>query len=143
MRKLIVAACIVAGALVPSAAHAQDEWVQQVRTMLRTAAEEGKVQLEPTAVHAGSLNEGASKMVAVALEGGQQYQVYGRCDVDCRDLDLVLYDGNGNQLAQDNSLDAKPVLTITPTRSGTYHVKVVMAACSSSPCRWGIGVFRI
>jgi hypothetical protein len=80
-------------------------------------------------------------MVSLDLNIGTQYQIMGACDTDCSDLDFVLYDGRGNQIDQDVELDDVPIVTVTPSRTGTFRVKVTMATCTAEPCRYGIGVF--
>jgi hypothetical protein len=71
----------------------------------------------------------------------QHHKIVGVCDRDCRDLDIALYDSRGNLIASDLGDDDIPAITINPSRSGTYQVKVDMASCDTRNCYYGIGVF--
>lgn len=145
MKRTALALAAVAGMLVSTtaAARPQDEWVAQVRRLLQQAGRtfESRGYSMTHRIYTGSLNQGSSEMVSLDLEIGTQYQIMGACDTDCSDLDFVLYDGRGNQIDEDVELDDVPIVSVTPSRSGTFRVKVTMATCSAEPCRYGIGVF--
>lgn len=145
MKRTALALAAVAGAFIATtaAARPQDEWVAQVRRLLQTAGRtfESRGYSMTHRIYTGSLNEGANEFVSLDLEIGTQYQIMGACDTDCSDLDFTLYDGRGNQIDQDIELDDVPIVQVTPSRSGTFRVKVTMAKCSAEPCRYGIGVF--
>ena len=145
MKRTALALAAVAGMLVSTtaAARPQDEWVAQVRRLLQTAGRtfESRGYSMTHRIYTGSLNQGANEMVSLDLEIGTQYQIMGACDTDCSDLDFVLYDSRGNQIDQDVELDDVPIVSVTPSRTATFRVKVTMATCSAEPCRYGIGVF--
>jgi hypothetical protein len=65
--------------------------------------------------------------ISCNLRAGTSYGIVGVCDRDCRDLDIALYDSRGNRIASDLGDDDIPAITINPSRSGTYQVKVDMA----------------
>jgi hypothetical protein len=129
--------------LLAPAAHAQDAWVRQVRTQLSAAGgvfEANGYELTHR-IYTGALNDDGEEMVQLDLDVGMEYQIMGACDADCSDMDLTLYDGNGNVVDSDMLDDDVPVVSVTVARSGAFHVRVSMAACSSEPCRYGIGIF--
>lgn len=144
MKRLLLAA--VGGIALLStvaAAAPQDEWVQQVRRQIQTAGqrlEESGFSLTHQ-IYTGSLRDDAETMVSLSLDIGTSYAIMGACDNDCTDIDLTLYDPRGNQVDIDIEADDYPVVTVEPSRSGTYRVKVTMATCSAEPCRYGVGVF--
>ena len=140
---LVLSAAALACSFAPSRAVAQDEWVAQVRRQLQQygQAVEGRGYSMTHRIYTGSLDQGNNEMVSLTLEAGTQYQIMGACDNDCTDLDFVLYDSNGNELDSDLQTDDYPVVSVTPRRTGTYSVKVIMATCSREPCRYGVGVF--
>ena len=144
MKRTVLALAAVAGLLVSTTAAApQDEWVAQVRRLLQTAGKsfEDRGYSMTHRIYTGSLNNSRNEMVSLDLDIGTQYQIMGACDTDCSDLDFVLYDPAGNQVAQDVEVDDVPIVSVTPRRSGTYRVKVVMATCTAEPCRYGVAVF--
>lgn len=144
MKRTAVALAAVAAAFIATTAAApQDEWVAQVRRLLQNNAKalENRGYSMTHRIYTGSLNTGRNEMVSLDLEIGTQYAISGACDNDCSDLDFVLYDAAGNQIDDDVETDDIPLVSVTPRRSGTYRLKVVMAACSAEPCRYGVAVF--
>jgi hypothetical protein len=86
----------------------------------------------------GMLEHGYSRVHNVTLRSGVEYTFVGACDRDCSDLDLQLYDQNGNLIDEDLLRDDVPVVSVTPKWTGPFRVKVIMAACSISPCGYTI-----
>ncbi|MET0648842.1 MAG: hypothetical protein ABW208_19710, partial [Pyrinomonadaceae bacterium] len=84
---------------------------------------------------------GETSSFALSLNGGTEYRLVSACDNDCSDIDIVVYDENGNQVASDTSRDDKPVVSVTPRWTGQFRIKVTMYKCSNSPCAYGISVF--
>jgi hypothetical protein len=129
--------------LATTAAAPQDEWVAQVRRILQQTGhvfEERGFSMTHR-IYTGALNDDSNEMVSIDLDIGTEYKIMGACDTDCTDVDFVLYDPAGNQIDQDVLTDDAPIVGVTPRRSGTYRVKVIMAACSREPCRYGVAVF--
>ncbi len=89
-----------------------------------------------------TLDSDRSEYLTVNLRGGTSYALVGVCDQDCQDLDLRLYDENGNLVSSDSDTDDFPVVSVTPRWSGQYKVKVTMYECSTSYCYYGVGVFN-
>jgi hypothetical protein len=134
---------LVAGAAVlcTSPALAQDQWMQQVAAQLDAVVEaldaEGLTPaMEP---YGGALNEGESEEVELELTAGS-YLIIGVCDGDCTDLDLLL-SADGEEVASDFEPDDTPVLVVEVEEGGLLILRVDMPACSSGPCRFGLGVF--
>jgi hypothetical protein len=149
-RKLPIGRLALSGALAAFAlgglnapAAAQDEWTAQVRRLLQQAGKtfEERGYSMTHSIYTGSLNASARENVTVNLDIGTEYQVMGVCDTDCTDVDLVVRDSGGNEVGSDVLDDDVPIVAVTPRRSGTYQVTVIMANCSAEPCRYGIGVF--
>ncbi len=126
-----------------ASARAQDEWTEQVSTLLNAASSTAtRNGLRPThEPYIGSLRTRASSTHTLQLNAGTSYQLIGVCDNDCSDFDLRLYDPRGRMVAEDVLTDDTPVLSVTPGVGGTYTVRAIMTACSSEPCRYGIGVY--
>jgi hypothetical protein len=146
MKRTAFALAAVAAAFVATTAAApqpQDEWVAQVRRLLQQAGKsfEDRGYSMTHRIYTGSLNQGRNEMVSLNLSIGTEYGIMGACDTDCSDLDFVLYDPAGNQVDDDVEMDDVPIVSVTPRRSGTYRVKVVMATCTAEPCRYGVAVF--
>lgn len=141
MRKSsVLAAGAVLLAAMPAAAQ---EWTDLRNTLLVRASElMGEQGFYAIGfVQDGSLNDDATTQVTVALVGGRETMLVGVCDGDCSDLDLTLYDPNGNQVASDLQTDDVPILRTSSKTTGAYSVKVTMATCTVDPCRYAVQAF--
>ena len=56
--------------------------------------------------------------------------IFGWCDGDCYDLDITLYDANGNFITQDIAPDANPV--VYAPYEGTFYITLGMPNCNHS-----------
>jgi hypothetical protein len=143
MRRGILPCLVAAALLAPAAATAQNQWQQTVRHQVGQhgdfLSERGYTMSGD--VYDGKLDDDGIEDLTITLRPGTSYAFMGVCDEDCRDIDLRLYDPDGNEVASDVRSDDWPIVTVTPRFKGTYRVRVVMASCSRNPCFYGIGVF--
>ena len=122
----------------------QDQWNQQVRRYLSQAAyeiAEHPVRPSHNAMY-GELNEGYYSQFTALLRANHTYYITGRCDVDCGDLDLELYNENWQFIKADKTPDDQPYLQVTPTATRKFTIRVLMESCVEEPCRWGVGIFE-
>ena len=89
----------------------------------------------------GNLGRGGDENIMFNFRKGTTYTIVGVCDNDCRDLDLELYDGNGNRLASDLKANSVPFISVSPSWNARFTVKAIMPSCNNEPCRYGIEVF--
>ena len=124
-------------------AQGSSRWQQQISTQLTryTDALSRQGYARSHEIKNGSLDDDESEAFTLELDGGHSYALIGVCDEDCTDVDLRLYDADGREVDSDIEVDDYPVLEVSPTRTATYRVKVIMATCSTSPCFYGVGVF--
>ncbi|GAC1413293.1 MAG: hypothetical protein NVSMB66_4810 [Candidatus Doudnabacteria bacterium] len=85
---------------------------------------------------------GNSLQVTYTLRGGYDYHFLGKCDQDCGDIDLKLYDSNGNLVDSDIQPDDYPWVHHNVDYTGTYTLKMIMADCRSSAGCW-MGVVAV
>ncbi len=127
----------------PASAQSENRWRTQVESQLKNAAktlsDKGYEQTHETQI--GSLHDNENDSFTLTLHSGTTYALVGVCDNDCKDLDLVLYDADGNQVDSDIGPDDVPIVQVTPSETQRYRVKVIMANCQTSPCWYGIGVY--
>ncbi|WP_353259599.1 serine/threonine-protein kinase [Prochlorothrix hollandica] len=121
-----------------------NEYQQQVQTQLSVARlalgledYEDSYDSYISAIEGGSL-----ETLNLPLDAGNTYSIVGVCDVDCSDLDLTLYDDNGNQIDEDQETDDYPIVTVEPSWSATFRLDATMYQCDTATCVYGIGVFR-
>ena len=73
---------------------------------------------------------------------GADVKMIGACDIDCSNLDMAIYDLEGNPIAKDTLDDDRPELDFTITKPGQLRVVVYMAECSREPCGFGVQTFE-
>jgi hypothetical protein len=142
MYRIVLA--VLAMALVGSSLEAQDSrWHRQISSQLTRYGDvfsnEGYARTHE--LKSGSLDDDESEYFTLELDAGRHYALLGVCDEDCTDVDLRLYDENGNEVDSDVEMDDYPVVEVRPLRTARFRVKVVMSTCSTSPCFYGVGVF--
>lgn len=133
-----------AALLLPSAAQAQNSrWEGQVRDQLNRAgsflSDKGFAMTHE--IKTGSLRDDANEYFSLELDAGRAYAVVGVCDEDCTDMDLQLFNPEGTQVDSDMQTDDVPIVDAQPAVAARYRVKVSMAACTTSPCFYGVAVF--
>jgi hypothetical protein len=122
------------------ASAAQDQAAQQVRQYMDSAAK----QFFNRGYHyggfsqSGSLDEGQTVQLTIALGAGMRTQLMGGCDSDCSNLDLVLYDPAGKAVDQDVAADDYPIVSTVPAADGKYVLEVRMVKCKAAPCNYAI-----
>lgn len=120
-----------------------DRWTRQVRDQLNQVARSARDR-GATLTHdpyTGVLGNGGRDDINLNLRNGTTYAIVGVCDNDCRDIDLALYDDNGNLIASDTEQDSTPIVNVTPRWNARFRLRVSMPRCSSAPCAYGVGVF--
>lgn len=143
MVRAALAFLLGAALLAPTTGVAQGRFERQVRDQLRQAGrilEDRGYELTHD-VYTGQLNNHESESLTLGLRSGNDYAIVGVCDEDCSDIDLRLFDEDGDEIDADVETHDKPIVTVTPRESGKYRIRVIMASCSTSPCYYGVGVF--
>jgi hypothetical protein len=113
--------------------------LQQLQSAQAVAAQQGfQLVGQP---FSGSLAQGQSWNVPAELHAGYDYRVLGVCDRDCADLDLVVFDNNGVQVAQDTATSNQPVVAVAPVYTANFTVQVQMFNCTIAPCYYAIALY--
>jgi hypothetical protein len=127
-------------ALPAGGAYAQASSVtSQLAAASKSLASRGMTQAERDLT--GTLNDDAQTDWTIYLVKGVPYSIRGFCDNDCKDLDLILYDENNNKISEDTSTDDIPIVTVTPTWTGRFMLRVIMDDCRVNPCNYGVRIF--
>ena len=90
----------------------------------------------------GTIEEDDDTSWTMYFSSSYEYVLGGFCDEDCDDLDLYLYDEDGNTIDSDTEEDDYPVITFSPKESGRYKVEVSMYSCSVEPCYYGLSILE-
>jgi hypothetical protein len=69
--------------------------------------------------------------VVYRLKAGYAYAFIGVCDEDCRDVDLTVYDTNGNKIAENIAADDNPWIWIFVVGDGEYRIRATVPKCNA------------
>ena len=121
-RLALLAAAALPLTFVPSAAHADKKAADTcLRTKIWAGYDDGwAVRTATTA----ELAEGEHKIYLVTLYAGHEYKFQVCGDKQASNVDLVLHDQDGKELARDESSDREPTVTVKPQNTDTYYVAV-------------------
>ncbi|MGQ9837859.1 MAG: hypothetical protein ACUVRV_07805 [Cyanobacteriota bacterium] len=72
------------------------------------------------------LRQGQSTVTSGYFYRGEN--IWATCDLDCYDVDLVLYDANGQVVATDQLSDDYPI--VQAPYEGNFFVKVILFSCT-------------
>ena len=138
--RIISLLCGIVAIVVAGPVFSQESSVRsQLDSLARTLAAQGWSQAENDII--GTLRDDATSEWPVFLVKNVSYQLRGVCDNDCSDLDLALFDEYDNLVSRDYGTDDTPVVRTTPTSTGRFKLRVVMADCQIAPCNYGVRTF--
>jgi hypothetical protein len=135
------AAVLGLGAAAPTIA--QSSYEQQVNQLLNLTQNiaNSRGYSSTHARYNGQLRAGEERTVTLDLNAGTGYMMVAQCDTDCSDIDMWLYDENGNLIDEDVLVDDTPIVEVTPIRSARFSLRTRMITCTVEPCYYGIGVY--
>ena len=143
MKARLALVALAAAAATVTTAHAQNSYQTQIAnqfaSLMPTMTQRGYAPVGERMM--GSLNDDADESILVNLTAGTHYVIVGACDNDCSDVDLQVYNNQGSKLGEDMETDDKPVVEITPSYTGQFRVKILMATCRTNPCYYGVQVY--
>ena len=82
----------------------------------------------------GGLKNEEAIQIPIPLQKGMEYRIAGTCDLDCFDLDLAIFDPQGQEVTGDFLEDDFPILGLIPDNTGVFQLEVIMVACGLEPC---------
>lgn len=89
----------------------------------------------------GALPAGGKERFTLPVESGVSYKLLGICDNDCSDVDLRIFNMNGQNIGEDVTDDDVPLVELQPTGTGTVQIEVQMVTCSAEPCYHAVEVY--
>ncbi len=81
---------------------------------------------------------GTDHQTPVELKAGTTYSFFGVCDIDCTNVDLEVLNGTtGEVVGADLLQDDYPVVNYTAPADARFFVRLILRACTQSPCYVG------
>lgn len=87
-----------------------------------------------------SLGSGEHRIYLVTLYSGNEYQFQACGDGNATDVDVILHDADGKELARDQSDDREPILKFKPATTDTFYVAVYAAGLSEGAAKAGVAL---
>lgn len=146
VRSLLLAITLYFSFFAITSTHAacEDRWCDEAKTQLIAGAmvlNEGNYELVEEPV-VGKIYRGQKTVTVPAkLIADKSYAIFAVCDSDCADIDLRVYDDNGNLVAEDTEKDDTPIVEIFPKWTAYFEIRVSVPSCSANRCTYGVGIF--
>jgi hypothetical protein len=140
LKALAVAAAVLAPAATAAVAYPHTVYQAQIDYQINAviaAARAAGFHLIVSNQRGQMFGAGSRVSFVVYLQQGARYRIDGRCDSDCRDLDMALLDSNGRELIADRDYDDIPGFSFTAPYTGGYVVTLELAHCRSYRCQVG------
>jgi hypothetical protein len=137
MQIILASALTVLSASALAQSYTDTVW-EQLQDWYDTYSEDG-YSVENYVI--GMLDEDETDSWTFWLDASQDYTIVGVCDEDCGDIDLTLYDDDGDMVDEDTMTDDYPIVSVSPRRDAAYTIDVDMYDCDVEPCAFGIAIF--
>lgn len=127
LRALITGLLIATLVWMPGTADASVKGAKvRAAQMFQTLAGQYSLNVRPAYTY-GLLKRGQSIVIRTTLHAGNNYILAaGGCE-DAYDVDIAVFDGNGNLVARDTGVQPVAVARVTPIYTGTFFVKITMS----------------
>jgi hypothetical protein len=142
MKRFRLAGCAAVMALA-GLANAQELTISDyVRKLVAERQEAGEELVGDIMI--GEIGQDETIDYTFRIDPAKAYVVYGACDDDCTDVDLLASDEDGKAVDEDIEDDDAPVLVIMPGWAGDrLTVSVSMASCETDVCVTGVGLYEL
>jgi hypothetical protein len=123
-------------ALFATAAFADEE---QAETCLRAKIWDGYTSgFQVRSQTNTTLGTGEHRVYLITLYAGNEYKFMVCGDNNASNLDIVLYDAQGNVLLTDTSNDREPLVNYTPTVTDTFYLAIHGSKLNDSTQKAGV-----
>lgn len=89
------------------------------------------------------IEQGETREFVFQIDPGERYTIYGGCDDDCSDINLVARSPSGELVDEDVEDDEEPLVLINPGESqNAIRVTLSLVSCDTETCIAGVAMFR-
>ena len=86
------------------------------------------------------LQAGKTRSYLVSLYADNEYRITTCADSHAKNLDVLIYDTEGNIVVRDETTDREPSIDFKPTASGTYYVVVYLREAAEGADQAGVAM---
>jgi hypothetical protein len=86
------------------------------------------------------LEAGKTRSYLVSLYADNEYRITTCADTRAKNLDVLIYDTEGNIVVRDETTDREPSIDFKPTASGTYYVVVYLREAAEGAEQAGVAM---
>ena len=139
-RKFLMLAGVLATTAALAEAPAPDKAREKeadtcIRTKIWSGYDQGWAVRNATSARLGG---GEHRVYVITLEAGLEYKLLACGDKGIGDLDLVLHDVNGKEVARDSSNDREPMVSFTSPTTESYYLAVYAARMNEGATTGGV-----
>jgi len=127
--------------VVADPAQAQAEVVNRLTQVGAVLGQQGFQPVGGPLFNALAPGGGVDAPTPLTIYPNFEVRVAAVCDQHCGDLDLHLFNANGQQVSADNAPDNHPIVSVGPGLGGLVGVRIVMAQCAAAQCYFGAQVY--
>lgn len=106
-----------------------------IRTKIWSGYDEGWAVRNATSAKLGG---GEHRVYVITLEAGLEYKLLACGDKGVGDLDLVLHDSSGKEVARDKTGDREPSITFSAPKTESYYLAVFAAKLNPGVSTGGV-----
>jgi len=142
MKRFRLAGCAAVMALAGIAYAQERTLADSVRDRVASMADPGEELVGD--IQIGEIANDDSIDYTFRIDPAKTYWVYGACDDDCTDIDMMASDASGEMVDADVADDDAPLLKIAPGSAGDrLTVSIGMASCDTEVCVTGVGLYEV
>ncbi len=86
------------------------------------------------------LDAGKTRSYLVSLYADNEYRINTCADAGAANLDVLIYDTEGNIVVRDETTNREPMIDFTPKASGTYYVVVYLREAAEGAEKAGVAM---
>ena len=138
MTKTLMTACLGLSLFTSTAAMADEN---EAETCLRAMVwEEYADGWAIRTLTSTELTNGKTRSYLVSLYADNEYRINTCADAGAANLDVLIYDTEGNIVVRDETTDREPMIDFTPKASGTYYVVVYLREAAEGAEKAGVAM---
>jgi len=86
------------------------------------------------------LEAGKTRSYLVSLYADNEYRITTCADAGATNLDVLIYDTEGNIVVRDETTDREPAIDFKPSASGTYYVVLYLREAAEGADKAGVAM---